>query len=60
MARNRLSQYSAVAEFFGGISEELQIEVQRNLGRDFSQSDDLDINVVIEEVLNMKIAKTRD
>ena len=57
MARNRLNQYAAVAEFFGGIPEELQIEVQRNLGKNFSLSDDLDIKVVIEEVLNIQESK---
>ena len=54
MARNRLNQYAAAAEFFGGIPEELQIEVQQNLGKDFAQSDDLDIKAVIEEVLNIQ------
>ena len=34
MPHNRLSQYSAVAEFFGGISVDLQIKIQRKLGTD--------------------------
>ena len=53
MARNRLNQYAAVAEFFVGISEELQTEVQQNLGKNFALLDDLDVKVVIEEVLNI-------
>ena len=54
MARNRLSQDSAVAEFFGGISEDLQIEIQHKLETDFCQSEDLNIQAVIEVVLTIE------
>lgn len=57
MARNGLSQYSAVAELFGGLSEELQIEVQRNIEKDFFQSDNLEICAIIKELLSIEDSK---
>ena len=57
MARIRLFQYSAVTEFGGGISEDLQRKVQHKLGIDYSQSEDLNIQAVIEVVLTIEERK---
>ena len=57
MARNRLNLYATVTESFGRIPKELQIEVQRNLGINLTLSDDLNVEVLIEEMLNIELSK---
>ena len=57
IGQGKISQYSACAEFFVGLPEKVQDEVQKNLGISFTQSNRLDINRVIQEVINIEDRK---
>ena len=55
--QHKISQYSACAEYFGGLPELLQDQVQRGLDISFTQPDRLDINRVIQGVIDIEDRK---
>ena len=50
----KMTQYTACAEFYGGLPENMQDEVQRNLKIDWSDVRALNVEEVIQEVIDME------
>ena len=55
--KHAISQYTACAEFFGGLPDEVQKDVQKNLGIKFSKHDTLNVGTMIREVISMEDMK---
>ena len=55
--KHAISQYTACTEFFGGLSDEVQQDVQKNLGIKFSEHNTLNVGTMIREVISMEDMK---
>ena len=55
--KHAISQYTACAEFFGGLPDEVQKDIHKNLGIHFSKHDPLNVGTMIREVISMEDMK---
>ena len=48
----KLSKYGACAEFYGELPDQVQEDIQRCLNIDWTKTEDVDIDGIIQEVIN--------
>ena len=53
----KLSRYSACAEFYGGLPEKVQEDVQRWLNMDWTSTANLDVDRIMQEVIDLENGK---
>ena len=53
----KLSPYSACAEFYGGLPDRIQEDVQRRLNIDWTTTAALDMDSILQEVINLENTK---